>query len=104
WELAWSASGAAEGIGSLLGWRKGVRQKKTETRRKIVKGSRKACQGLGRYGPRIKLRHQAKDWTIRWELAGSLLGLHRRRSIVDTSVPQGGGLGSGRRSVGVEPL
>ncbi|RRT32514.1 hypothetical protein B296_00023646 [Ensete ventricosum] len=26
----------AEGIGSLLGWRKGVRQKKTETYRKIV--------------------------------------------------------------------
>ncbi|RWW55206.1 hypothetical protein BHE74_00038169 [Ensete ventricosum] len=34
----------AEGIGSLLGWRKGVRQKKTETRRKIIGGSRKACQ------------------------------------------------------------
>ncbi|RZS29332.1 hypothetical protein BHM03_00063076 [Ensete ventricosum] len=33
-----------EGIGSLLGWRKGVRQKKTETRRKIIGGSRKACQ------------------------------------------------------------
>ncbi|RWW41350.1 hypothetical protein BHE74_00053169, partial [Ensete ventricosum] len=31
-----------EGIGSLLGWRKGVRQKKTETRRKIIGGSRKA--------------------------------------------------------------
>ncbi|RRT49550.1 hypothetical protein B296_00032576, partial [Ensete ventricosum] len=29
WELA-------EGIGSLLGWRKGVRQKKTKTSRKIV--------------------------------------------------------------------
>ncbi|RWW73910.1 hypothetical protein BHE74_00018173 [Ensete ventricosum] len=27
-----------EGIGSLLGWRKGVRQKKTETHRKIVGG------------------------------------------------------------------
>ncbi|RWW07182.1 hypothetical protein GW17_00029446 [Ensete ventricosum] len=34
----------AEGIGSLPGWRKGVRQKKTETRRKIVRGSRKACR------------------------------------------------------------
>ncbi|RWV78767.1 hypothetical protein GW17_00060215, partial [Ensete ventricosum] len=32
----------AEGIGSLLGWRKGVRQKKTETCGKIIKGSRKA--------------------------------------------------------------
>ncbi|RWW47881.1 hypothetical protein BHE74_00046096, partial [Ensete ventricosum] len=38
----------AEDIGSLLGWRKGVRWKKTETRRKIVKGSRKAYQELGR--------------------------------------------------------
>ncbi|RWW07505.1 hypothetical protein BHE74_00024794 [Ensete ventricosum] len=28
----------ADGIGSLLGWRKGVHQKKTETHRKIVGG------------------------------------------------------------------
>ncbi|RRT73254.1 hypothetical protein B296_00013151 [Ensete ventricosum] len=34
----------AESIGSLPGWRKGVRQKKIETRRKIVEGSRKACR------------------------------------------------------------
>ncbi|RWW78290.1 hypothetical protein BHE74_00013499 [Ensete ventricosum] len=34
----------AEGIGSLSGWRKGVRQKKIETSRKIVGGSRKACR------------------------------------------------------------
>ncbi|RWW42619.1 hypothetical protein BHE74_00051810, partial [Ensete ventricosum] len=33
-----------EGIGSLPGWRKVVRRKKTETRRKIVGGSRKACR------------------------------------------------------------
>ncbi|RWV95488.1 hypothetical protein GW17_00041883 [Ensete ventricosum] len=32
----------AEGIGSLLGWHKGVRQKKTETRQKIIGGGRKA--------------------------------------------------------------
>ncbi|RWW05021.1 hypothetical protein GW17_00031723 [Ensete ventricosum] len=35
---------------SLLGWRKGVCQKKTETRRKIIGGSRKAyrerCSGI----------------------------------------------------------
>ncbi|RWW37643.1 hypothetical protein BHE74_00057212, partial [Ensete ventricosum] len=31
-----------EGIESLPGWRKGVRQKKTETHKKIVRGSRKA--------------------------------------------------------------
>ncbi|RRT40854.1 hypothetical protein B296_00034329 [Ensete ventricosum] len=35
-----------EGIGSLLGWRKGVRQKKTETRQKIIGGSRKAYRDL----------------------------------------------------------
>ncbi|RWV96497.1 hypothetical protein GW17_00040782 [Ensete ventricosum] len=34
----------AEGIGSLPGWRRGVRQKKTETHRKIIEGSRKACR------------------------------------------------------------
>ncbi|RRT37726.1 hypothetical protein B296_00047281 [Ensete ventricosum] len=42
----------AEGIGSLLGWRKGVRQKKIESRRKIVKDSRNAYRDLG-IGPRI---------------------------------------------------
>ncbi|RWW40319.1 hypothetical protein BHE74_00054276 [Ensete ventricosum] len=63
-----------EGIRSLPGWRKGVRRKKTETRWKIVGGSRKAYQELGR----INLRHRAKVWTMRWELIGSLLGLRRR--------------------------
>ncbi|RWW47021.1 hypothetical protein BHE74_00047021, partial [Ensete ventricosum] len=43
----------AEGIESLPRWRKGVRQKKIETRRKIVGGSRKACrerftEGIGK--------------------------------------------------------
>ncbi|RZS11584.1 hypothetical protein BHM03_00042919 [Ensete ventricosum] len=33
-----------EGIGSFLGWHKGVRQKKTETHRTINGGSREACQ------------------------------------------------------------
>ncbi|RZS07351.1 hypothetical protein BHM03_00038174 [Ensete ventricosum] len=37
-----------EGIGSLLGWRKGVCRKKTETRQKIVGGSRKAYRDFGR--------------------------------------------------------
>ncbi|RWW37769.1 hypothetical protein BHE74_00057072 [Ensete ventricosum] len=36
-----------EGIRSLLGWHKGVHRKKTETRRKIVVGSRKTCRDLG---------------------------------------------------------
>ncbi|RWW35221.1 hypothetical protein BHE74_00059879 [Ensete ventricosum] len=41
-----------EGIGSLLGWHKGVRQKKIETRWKITGSSRKACreftEGIGK--------------------------------------------------------
>ncbi|RRT49311.1 hypothetical protein B296_00046514 [Ensete ventricosum] len=41
WELA-------EGIGSLLGWRKGVHRKKTETRRKIIGSIRKAFRELER--------------------------------------------------------
>ncbi|RWW80196.1 hypothetical protein BHE74_00011477 [Ensete ventricosum] len=32
----------AEGIGSLPGWRKGIHQKKNETHKKIIEGSRKA--------------------------------------------------------------
>ncbi|RZS19643.1 hypothetical protein BHM03_00052072 [Ensete ventricosum] len=38
----------AKGIGSLPGWCKGVHRKKTETHRKIIEGSRKAYQELGR--------------------------------------------------------
>ncbi|RRT68063.1 hypothetical protein B296_00011725 [Ensete ventricosum] len=76
-----------ECVGSLPGWRKGVRRKKTDTRRKIVGGNRKTCWEFNhdgenelqiRHGPKIKLRYQAKVWTMRWELAGSSLGLRRR--------------------------
>ncbi|RZS19171.1 hypothetical protein BHM03_00051532 [Ensete ventricosum] len=42
-----------KGIGSLPGWRKGVRQKKIETHRKIIGGSRKACWDLS-IGPGFK--------------------------------------------------
>ncbi|RZS19000.1 hypothetical protein BHM03_00051341, partial [Ensete ventricosum] len=82
-----------ESIKSLPRWRKGVhrkkietRRKKTETHRKIVGGSRKAYQEFNhdvekelqiKHGPRIKLRHRAKVWTMRWELARSLLGLRQ---------------------------
>ncbi|RZR89973.1 hypothetical protein BHM03_00017791 [Ensete ventricosum] len=77
----------AEGVGSLPRWRKGVRRKKTETHRKIIGGSQKACWEFNhdgeselqiRHGSRIKLMHQAKDWTMRWELVGSSLGLRQR--------------------------
>ncbi|RZR75454.1 hypothetical protein BHM03_00058064 [Ensete ventricosum] len=36
-----------EGIGSLLGWRKGVHQKKIKTRQKIIGDSQKAYRDLG---------------------------------------------------------
>ncbi|RWW60162.1 hypothetical protein BHE74_00032860, partial [Ensete ventricosum] len=39
WELA-------EDIGSLPGWRNGVRRKKTETHQKIIEGSRNDCREL----------------------------------------------------------
>ncbi|RWV99931.1 hypothetical protein GW17_00037127 [Ensete ventricosum] len=65
----------AEGIGNLSGWRKGVRQKKTETHRKIVGGSRKAY------------REVRLDWIGRLE--ESLL------SVVHVELRGiGGGLGS----------
>ncbi|RZS22683.1 hypothetical protein BHM03_00055495 [Ensete ventricosum] len=40
----------AEGIGSLPGWRKRVRQKKTETHRNIIEGSRKTCREFNHDG------------------------------------------------------
>ncbi|RWV84546.1 hypothetical protein GW17_00053734 [Ensete ventricosum] len=60
----------------------------TETCWKIIGVSRKACPELDNHdgekelqiihGPRIKLRHRAKVWTMRWELVRSSLGLRRR--------------------------
>ncbi|RRT34460.1 hypothetical protein B296_00044025 [Ensete ventricosum] len=35
------------------------------------------------YGPKIKLRHRAKDWTMRLELTGHLLELHRSERWLD---------------------
>ncbi|RWV91897.1 hypothetical protein GW17_00045777 [Ensete ventricosum] len=50
--MVWNSPGVCrelvEGVRSLPGWHKGVRQKKTESHRKIVGGSRKACLELGR--------------------------------------------------------
>ncbi|RRT32736.1 hypothetical protein B296_00058878 [Ensete ventricosum] len=53
WELA-------KGIRSLLRWRKGVRQKKTETRRKIVGGSRKSCRDYN------QIMGQDQAWASGW--------------------------------------
>ncbi|RRT44762.1 hypothetical protein B296_00038187 [Ensete ventricosum] len=55
-----------EGIGSLPGWRKGVRQKKIESRQKIVGGSRKVCRETFTEGT--------------GKLAGSTLGDHRKKT------------------------
>ncbi|RRT44805.1 hypothetical protein B296_00011682 [Ensete ventricosum] len=55
----------AEGIGNSPGWRTGVCQKKTETRQRIVGGSRKACrerfaEGIGKFAGNMKGDHQEK--------------------------------------------
>ncbi|RZS18353.1 hypothetical protein BHM03_00050604 [Ensete ventricosum] len=49
-----------------------------------------------RQGPRIKLRHRAKDWTMRWELIGSSLG--------DLLKGSGSSLGTRREITGGSPL
>ncbi|RZR99154.1 hypothetical protein BHM03_00028644 [Ensete ventricosum] len=64
-----------KGIKSLPGWRKGVRQKKTKTHRKIVGGSRKACR------ERLAVRMLEAVG-----LAGGLV-FTQRRSVVDAGVP-----------------
>ncbi|RWW21535.1 hypothetical protein BHE74_00036051 [Ensete ventricosum] len=53
----------AEGIGSLLGWRKGVRQKKIETHWKIIGGSRKVYRDERRvYRHCAGFRVADNDW------------------------------------------
>ncbi|RRT34620.1 hypothetical protein B296_00054907 [Ensete ventricosum] len=85
----------AKGIGSLLGWHKGVRQKKTETRRKIAGGSRKAydavgsrrkfsrrfVEGIGKLAGNAKGDHQKEDRRICRKIAGGC------RSMQDFSPP-----------------
>ncbi|RRT44760.1 hypothetical protein B296_00029535 [Ensete ventricosum] len=75
-----------EGIGSLLEWRKGVRWKKTETHRKIVRGSRKACRELGRGGSsisHIRLRVSSKsEDKAKTFVESSIPYSHGRRALV----------------------
>ncbi|RZS25932.1 hypothetical protein BHM03_00059231 [Ensete ventricosum] len=52
-----------EGIGSLPGWRKGFRQKKIETHRKIIDDN----------GPRSSVGI-GLGWMIQWDLTRSSLG------------------------------
>ncbi|RRT31684.1 hypothetical protein B296_00053608 [Ensete ventricosum] len=94
----------AEGIESLLGWRKGVHQKKTETRLKIIRDSRKACWEANydrsngvttRWWTKIKLEHQAGVLTMRWDFTGS--------SLEDSSKGSGSSLGIRREITGRRP-
>ncbi|RWV77099.1 hypothetical protein GW17_00062120, partial [Ensete ventricosum] len=79
----------------LLGWRKGVRQKKTETRRKIIGGNRKACRDynhiMGQDQASASGRGSDDVVGYRWEfarrfaegimkLAGNMSGDRQRRS------------------------
>ncbi|RRT54557.1 hypothetical protein B296_00004056 [Ensete ventricosum] len=54
WELV-------EGIGSLLGWHKGVHKKKIETHRKIIGVAKKLA---GNDGPRSNLRLPEEDYRL----------------------------------------
>ncbi|RRT47182.1 hypothetical protein B296_00016995 [Ensete ventricosum] len=62
----------AEGIGSLLGWCKGVHQKKTETRRKIIEGSRKACRESGYLDDVV-----GSHWKFARRFAGKFEGIRK---------------------------
>ncbi|RWW41792.1 hypothetical protein BHE74_00052702, partial [Ensete ventricosum] len=64
----------AEGIGSLLGWRKGVRQKKTETHRKIIGGSRKT------YRDGISPKFARRFTEGIGKLTGNMLGDRRKKT------------------------
>ncbi|RWW01762.1 hypothetical protein GW17_00035181 [Ensete ventricosum] len=82
-----------EGIESLLGWRKGVRKKKTETHRKIIGGSRKAYRDLPGWREGV---HQKKTKTHRKIVEGSRKVY--RDSLGDSSKGSGSSLGTYGRS------
>ncbi|RWV81079.1 hypothetical protein GW17_00057536 [Ensete ventricosum] len=78
----------AEGIRSLPGWRKGVRQKKTETHRKIVEGSRKACRDYN------QMMGQDQAWAS-GRGSDDVVGSHRS-SLGDSPKGSGSSLGTRR--------
>ncbi|RZS26622.1 hypothetical protein BHM03_00059980 [Ensete ventricosum] len=114
----------AEGIGSLLGWHKGVRQKKTETRQKII-GVNRSYPGVRvaeppRSAGKLPVNHPYPDvraaeprrsagkppvpsffgmFDFLLQFRKPLEGLvfTQGRSVVDAGVPQEEGVGSGRR-------
>ncbi|RWW36734.1 hypothetical protein BHE74_00058223 [Ensete ventricosum] len=61
--------GLAESIGSLPGWRKGVHQKKTETRRKIIGGLDDAMGARGEFA-RTSPKVLGRSLGTRREIAG----------------------------------
>ncbi|RRT43962.1 hypothetical protein B296_00019080 [Ensete ventricosum] len=74
-----------EGVESLPRWRKGVRKKKTETHRKIIEGSQKACRDLGIgpgwddvVGPRREFAQRFAEGIEK--LTGSTLGDYRKKT------------------------
>ncbi|RZS08570.1 hypothetical protein BHM03_00039551 [Ensete ventricosum] len=75
----------AEGIRSLSGWHKVVRQKKTKIRRKIIGGSRKACRDLG-IGPGLDdVVGPRREFARRFakgigKLVGSTPGDHQKKT------------------------
>ncbi|RWW82033.1 hypothetical protein BHE74_00009525 [Ensete ventricosum] len=94
-----------EGIGSLQGWHKGVRREdrdSLEDCRGFTEGIRKLTENT-KGDHRKKTKRLAAKMLEATGLAGGLV-FTQRRSVVDTGVPQGGGLESGRRPVGAEPL
>ncbi|RWV79407.1 hypothetical protein GW17_00059463 [Ensete ventricosum] len=80
----------AKGIRSLLGWHKGVCQKKTETHRKIIRGNRKAC--------RERCSGISPKFTRRFvegigKLAGNMPGDYRNKTgRLTTRMPEAVGL------------
>ncbi|RRT37161.1 hypothetical protein B296_00043426 [Ensete ventricosum] len=95
----------AEGIGSLPGWHKGVRQKKTETHWKIIGGSRKACRESGcsddAVGSRRKFARRFAEGI--GKLAGNTKGDHRKEDR-RTCRKIAGGCRSIRESTGKLPI
>ncbi|RWW42141.1 hypothetical protein BHE74_00052326 [Ensete ventricosum] len=112
WELA-------DGIESLPGWRKGVRQKKTETHRKIFEGltmtgamklqpddgprsSLGIVPGFGRCsGISLEFARRFAEWI--GKLAGNTLGDRRKKTErLATRMSEGAGLVGLPRSVGFD--
>ncbi|RWW30528.1 hypothetical protein GW17_00004884 [Ensete ventricosum] len=76
WELT-------ESIGSLPGWRKGVRQKKIETYRKIIEGRLDDAEGARREFARRFTKGIGK-------LARNTPGNHRRKTVRLAAIESGG--------------